>query len=64
MLPLLDTMEMQLKHKELDIKAADIQVKQQKIQQVATADAVDAQLKIEELNLERQQNRAVALGET
>ena len=57
-------MEMQLKHKELEIKAADIQVKQQKIQQVATADAVDAQLKIEELNLERQQNRAVAIGET
>jgi hypothetical protein len=57
-------MEMQLKHKELEIKAADIQVKQQKIQQVATADAVDAQLKIEELNLERQQNRAVAIGDT
>ena len=57
-------MEMQLKHKELEIKAADIQVKQQKIQQVAAADMVDAQLKVEELNLERQQNRAVALGET
>jgi hypothetical protein len=57
-------MEMQLKHKELEIKAADIQVKQMKIQQVATADAVDAQLKVEELNLERQQNRAVAIGET
>jgi len=57
-------MEMQLKHKELEIKAADIQVKQQKIQQVAAADAVDAQMKIEELNLERQQNRAVAIGDT
>jgi len=57
-------MEMQLKHKELEIKAADIQVKQQKIQQVAAADAVDAQLKVEELKLERQQNRAVAIGET
>ena len=57
-------MEMQLKHKELEIKAADIQVKQQKIQQVAAADMVDAQLKVEELNLERQQNRAVAVGET
>ena len=57
-------MEMQLKHKELEIKAADIQVKQQKIQQVATADAVDAQLKVEELKLERQQNRAVAIGDT
>jgi hypothetical protein len=57
-------MEMQLKHKELEIKAADIQVKQNKIQQVAAADMVDAQLKVEELNLERQQNRAVALGET
>ena len=57
-------MEMQLRHKELEIKAADIQVKQMKIEQVATADAVDAQLKVEELNLERQQNRAVAIGET
>ena len=57
-------MEMQLKKKELEIKAADIQVKQQKIQQVAAADAVDAELKMAELQLEREQNRAVAIGAT
>jgi hypothetical protein len=57
-------MEMQLKQKELEIKAADIQVKQQKIQQVAAADAVDAELKMAELQLEREQKRAVAIGAT
>jgi hypothetical protein len=55
-------MEMQLKQKELEIKAADIQVKQMKIQQVAAADAVDAELKMQELQLEREQKRAVAIG--
>ena len=55
-------MEMQLKQKELEIKAADIQVKQMKIQQVAAADAVDAELKMQELQLERDQKRAVAIG--
>jgi len=57
-------MEMQLKQKELEIKAADVQVKMQKIQQEAKKDAVDAQLKVQELNLEREQNRAVAIGDT
>tara|TARA_R110002096_G_C14631880_1_gene724975 strand:- start:22 stop:1974 length:1953 start_codon:yes stop_codon:yes gene_type:complete len=57
-------MEMQLKQKELEIKAADIQVKQMKIQQVAAADAVDAELKMQELQLEREQKRAVAIGAT
>ena len=57
-------MEMQLKQKELEIKAADIQVKQMKIQQEAAADAVDAQLKMQELQLEREQKRAVAIGDT
>jgi len=57
-------MEMQLKQKELEIKAADIQVKQMKIQQVAAADAVDADLKMQELQLEREQKRAVAIGAT
>ena len=56
--------EMQLKQQELEIKAADIQVKQQKIQQVAADDAMDAQLKLQELQLEREQNRAVAIGST
>ena len=54
--------ELQIKQKELEIKAADIQVKQQKMQQVADADAVDAQLKMAELALEAEQGRAVAIG--
>ena len=57
-------MEMQVKHKELEIKSADIQLKAAKIQQEAQKDAVDAHLKQEELNLEREQNRAVAIGAT
>ena len=57
-------MEMQLKFKELEMKAADIQVKQMKVQQDATADSIDAQLKMQELALEREQNRAVAIGDT
>jgi len=35
-----------------------------KIQQVAAADAVDAELKMQELQLEREQKRAVAIGDT
>ena len=57
-------MEMQIKQKELEIKAADVQVKMQKIQQEAQKDAVDAQLKMAELELEREQGRAVAIGAT
>jgi len=57
-------MEMQVKQKELEIKAADVQVKMQKIQQEAKKDAVDAQLKVAELALEKEQNRAVAIGAT
>ena len=57
-------MDMQLKQKELEIKAADVQVKMQKIKQEAKKDAVDAQLKVQELNLEREQQRAVAIGDT
>ena len=53
---------MQLKQKELEIKAADIQIKQQKMEQVAAADAVDAQLKMAELSLEASQGRPVAIG--
>ena len=56
--------ELQLKQKELEIKAADVQIKAQKIQQEYQKDAVDAQLKVEELKLEREQNRAVAIGDT
>ena len=57
-------MEMQVKSKELDIKAAELQLKQQKIQQEYQRDAVDAQLKVAELQLAREQNRAVAIGAT
>jgi len=57
-------MEMQVKSKELDIKAAELQLKQQKIQQEYQKLAVDSRLKQEELNLEREQNRAVAIGRT
>jgi hypothetical protein len=57
-------MELQLKKQELDIKAADVQIKQMKIEQVAASDAVDAQLKMAELQLEREQKRAVAIGAT
>jgi len=57
-------MEMQIKHKELELKAADIQVKQNKIDQVAADDAMDARLKMAELELEREQKRAVAIGAT
>ena len=57
-------MEMQVKSKELDIKAAELQLKQQQIQQDYQKLAVDSRLKQEELNLEREQNRAVAIGAT
>jgi hypothetical protein len=57
-------MEMQIKQKELELKAADIQVKQNKIDQVAADDAMDARLKMAELQLEREQKRAVAIGAT
>ena len=60
----LEQMEMQIKQKELEIKAADVQVKAQKIQQEYQKDAVDAQLKVAELQLEREQKRAVAIGAT
>jgi len=51
-----------LKHKELEIKAADIQLKQQKLQQEAAKDSVDTQLKVAELQLEAEQGRPVAIG--
>jgi|TARA_R110002110_G_scaffold414282_1_gene643919 hypothetical protein len=57
-------MELKLKQQELEIKAADVQIKQMKIEQVAASDAVDAQLKMAELQLEREQKRAVAIGAT
>jgi hypothetical protein len=55
-------MEMQNKKAELEIRAAEVQIKAQKVQQEAAEMQIDAQLKVAELNLEREQNRPVALG--
>jgi hypothetical protein len=57
-------MESQIKQKELEIKAAEVQIKAQKIQQEYQKLMIDSQLKKEELELEREQNRAVAIGAT
>jgi len=57
-------MEAQVKKQELEIKAAEVQIKAQKIQQEYQKLAIDSKLKQEELNLEREQNRAVAIGAT
>jgi len=55
-------MEMQVKSKELDIKAAELQLKQQKIQQEYQKLQVDSSLKQQEINIHREQRRAVAIG--
>ena len=60
----LEKAEMQLKKEELDIKIAEVQIKQQKLQMDAAEAQVDAQLKMAELQLEREQKRAVAIGPT
>ena len=54
--------EMAIKQKELEIKAADVQVKAQKVQNDAAEAQVDAALKVEEIKLEREQERAVGIG--
>ena len=56
--------QMENDRKELEIKAAEIQIKAQKVKQEAQASAVDSQLKVAELQLEREQKRAVAIGAT
>jgi len=53
-------MEAEVKKQELEIKAAEVQLKAQKIQQEYAKLQIDSKLKVEELNLEREQNRAVA----
>jgi len=57
-------MEAEVKKEELKIKAAEVQLKAQKIQQEYQELAVDSRLKVEEINLEREQHRAVAIGDT
>ena len=57
-------MEAQVKQKELEIKAAEVQIKAQKIQQEYAKLQVDSQLKAEEIQFEREQKRAVAIGDT
>ena len=57
-------MEAQVKQEELKIKAAEVQIKAQKIQQEYQKLQVDSSLKQQEINLERDQNRAVAIGRT
>jgi hypothetical protein len=57
-------MEAQVKQEELKIKAAEIQIKAQKIQQEYQKLQVDASLKQQEINIEREQKRAVAIGRT
>ena len=57
-------MEFEVKQKELEIKSAEVQLKAQKIQQEYQKLAVDSNLKAQEINLEREQQRAVAIGDT
>jgi len=57
-------LEAQVKQEELKIKAAEVQIKAQKIQQEYQKLQVDTSLKQQEINLEREQNRAVAIGRT
>ena len=57
-------MEAQIKQQELEIKQGELQLKAQKIQQEYQKLAVDANLKQQELALEKEQNRAVAIGAT
>jgi len=57
-------MEVQVKQKELEIKAAEVQIKAQKIQQEYEKLKVDTSMKQQEINIEREQNRAVAIGDT
>ena len=59
-----DMMEAQVKQQELEIKAGELQLKAQKIQQEYQKLAVDSNLKQQELALEKEQNRAVAIGAT
>ena len=57
-------MEAQIKQKELEIKQGELQLKAAKIEQEYQKLAIDSSLKQQELALEKEQNRAVAIGAT
>jgi hypothetical protein len=57
-------LEAQVKQEELKIKTAEVQIKAQKIQQEYEKLKIDTSLKQQEINLEREQKRAVAIGRT
>ena len=57
-------LEAQVKQGELKIKAAEIQIKAQKLQQEQQKLQIDTSLKQQEINIEREQKRAVAIGRT
>jgi len=57
-------LEAQVKQEELKIKAAEVQIKAQKLQQEQQKLQIDTSLKQQEINLEREQKRAVAIGRT
>ena len=57
-------MEMGIKQKELEIKAGELQIKAQRVQLEAAESEINAKLKMAELQLEREQKRAVAIGAT
>ena len=56
--------ETQVKQKEVEIKLAELQLKQQKLQLDAAQMRMDGYLKMEELKLEDEQKRPVAIGTT
>ena len=57
-------LEAQVKQEELKIKAAEVQIKAQKLQQEQQKLQIDTSLKQQEINIEREQKRAVAIGRT
>jgi len=56
--------ESQVKQKEVEIKMAELQLKQQRLQLDAAQMRMDGHLKMEELKLEDEQKRPVAIGAT
>ena len=56
--------EIQLKQSELEIKSGELELKRAQLMQKAEEAEVDASLRAAELNLEREQKRAVAIGRT